>query len=106
MLNLCVRRLCKESSLKAHELMVEIGDDLVDYDDDVLARSFNVYRLFLALRLSSLIGDTEAEYRRRARHVEPELLELHEQRNRAAWRGIAPSYDWVIPPPICDEEQF
>ena len=56
-LNLCVRRMHRASTLnarhlrflRAHELLIEIGDDLADYEDDVLARSFNVYRLFLTL---------------------------------------------------------
>ena len=69
---------------------------------DVLARSFNVYYLFLALCKGA---QTEQPHRRRRGRVQARssLLEL---RNHAAWRGIAPSYDWVIPPPICDEEQF
>ena len=31
------------------ELLVELGDDLADYEDDVAANSFNVYRCFLAM---------------------------------------------------------
>ena len=38
--------------------------------------------------------------------IEPELLKKHEERNREAWRSIVDSDDWVIPPPIEDEEQF
>ena len=30
--------------LKVDEHLVDIGDDLVDYEDDVLENSFNIYR--------------------------------------------------------------
>jgi hypothetical protein len=30
--------------LRLDELLVDIGDDLTDYEDDVIANSFNIYR--------------------------------------------------------------
>jgi hypothetical protein len=32
------------SFLRLDELLVDVGDDLTDYEDDVLANSFNIYR--------------------------------------------------------------
>ena len=30
--------------LRLDELLVDVGDDLTDYEDDVIANSFNIYR--------------------------------------------------------------
>lgn len=35
--------------LRVDEMLVDIGDDLVDYEDDVCANSFNIYRAYIAL---------------------------------------------------------
>jgi hypothetical protein len=35
------------SFLEASELLVEIADDLYDYEEDVADGAFNVYRLFI-----------------------------------------------------------
>merc|ERR1712130_546968 len=59
--------------LRSHELIIEIGDDLFDYEDDVIKQSFNVYRMFLklypsdtklaSLKLSQFISNTEKQYK-------------------------------------------
>ena len=56
--------------LRSSELLVEIGDDLVDYYEDVERNSFNVYRCFRALygpeeaaeRLRRFIREAEKSY--------------------------------------------
>merc|ERR550539_783096 len=104
------------SFLRAHELIIEIGDDLYDYEDDVMKQSFNVWRMFLklypkdskiaALKLTQFISETESQYKSLQKHVEPSLVKLHEARNKEAWRGIVQSHDWVIPCAITDEEKY
>jgi hypothetical protein len=30
--------------MRVDEMLIDIGDDLTDYEDDVMANSFNIYR--------------------------------------------------------------
>ena len=63
---------CKEHMefLATSEVLVEIGDDLVDYYEDIERNSFNIYRCFVALHgpevaareLRGYIGAAEAAY--------------------------------------------
>jgi hypothetical protein len=32
------------SFMRLDEILIDIGDDLTDYEDDVMANSFNIYR--------------------------------------------------------------
>eukprot|EP01083_Nonionella_stella_P188831 697000_1 len=102
--------------LRTHELIIEIGDDLVDYEDDVVKGSFNIYRMYLklypqnikmaCLKLTQFISDTEKEYRIRQQQIEAPIRTLHELRNTTAWQGIVKSDDWIIPSPIVDETAY
>merc|ERR1712130_739756 len=59
--------------LRSHELIIEIGDDLFDYEDDIIKQSFNIYRMYIklytknikmaSLKLTQFISDTEKEYK-------------------------------------------
>ena len=42
--------------LRVDEHLVDIGDDLVDYEDDVLENCFNIYRGALQCLTSSVSG--------------------------------------------------
>jgi len=104
------------SFLRAHELLIEIGDDLFDYEDDVIKQSFNVYRMFLklypsdtklaSLKLSQFISNTEKQYKIFQKDVDTSIVKLHEMRNKTAWKGIVDSDDWIIPSPIIDEVKY
>ena len=104
------------SFLREHELLIEIGDDLFDYEDDVVKQSFNVYRMYLklytnkaklaSLKLSQFISETEKQYKILQRDVDKSIVNLHELRNKTAWKGIVDSDDWIIPSPIIDEDKY
>lgn len=76
----------------ASELLVEISDDLFDYEDDVLNNTFNVYRMFLAmygpaqgqLELAHWISDIERRYERLLSGLEPSLAAKYRERCRSA----------------------
>jgi len=100
--------------LAASELLVEIGDDLTDYDDDVMSNSFNVYRCFLAMHgpecgpqeLMRFIRQAEAEYASELSRLTPTLAASWQQRCQAKRRHGAGSErgpgggDWELPPPV------
>jgi DNA-binding SARP family transcriptional activator len=76
------------------ELLVEISDDLFDYEDDVLNNTFNVYRLFLAmygpmqgqLELAQWISSIERRYEVLLSGFETTLAERYRERCRNAAR--------------------
>ena len=102
--------------LRCHELIIEIGDDLFDYEDDIIKNSFNVLRMYLKLylnqpktailKLTQFISNTEKLYQLRQQDVDSSIVKLHESRNKTAWKGIVQSDDWIIPTPIIDEEKY
>ena len=98
--------------LRTSELLVEVGDDLVDFYEDVERNSFNCYRCFLALygrqageRLRSFIREAEGSYREQLkalRERDPPLAERWLLQARKAKRHISGSEapegaTWEIP---------
>ncbi|CAJ1382404.1 unnamed protein product, partial [Effrenium voratum] len=79
--------------LVTSEVLVEIGDDLVDYYEDVERNSFNIYRCFLALHgvqggaeLLRFIREAEAAYRRALASLEPSLASAWLRQTRLSKR--------------------
>ncbi|GAQ80812.1 hypothetical protein KFL_000630150 [Klebsormidium nitens] len=107
--------------LKASELLVEISDDLFDYEDDVLSNTFNVYRMFLAmygptqgqLELAHWISDIERRYEQLLSGLEASLSKNYRERcKNAAKEGgstadsNSPMGSWTLPPPISNEGAY
>eukprot|EP00271_Cylindrocystis_brebissonii_P003231 TRINITY_DN1399_c0_g2_i1.p1 TRINITY_DN1399_c0_g2~~TRINITY_DN1399_c0_g2_i1.p1 ORF type:complete len:559 (+),score=85.32 TRINITY_DN1399_c0_g2_i1:370-2046(+) len=111
--------------LALSELLVEIGDDLFDYEEDVLANTFNVLRLFVAhygpetgpLEMAAFISTKEKEYGAMLERLEPTLkkqfLTRCEEATRQGYEGAdrdfskrTPLGAWTIPPVILDEEAY
>ena len=102
------------SFLRFHELIIEIGDDLYDYEDDILKNSFNVYRMYVKmyksqapLMLIKFISDVENRYNQLGKeNLNKDLWQKHEKRNQTAHKGICKQDKWVIPTPIVDEKKY
>ena len=70
--------------LTSSEVLVEVGDDLTDYEENVERNAFNVYRCFLALygpeqgrqELRSFIAATEGKYSEGLSGLQPPRLGL------------------------------
>eukprot|EP00898_Chlorokybus_atmophyticus_P000099 jgi/Chlat1/108/Chrsp1S03089 len=103
--------------LSASELLVEIADDLHDYEEDVEANCFNVYRAFIRIhgvaegpvQLSAFISAAEADYAKCMSKLDPALAQRYAARcDEAALEGGADSKSgyWQFPMPISDERAF
>ena len=106
--------------LRVDERLVDIGDDLTDYEDDVVANSFNIYRCLLALergraqsgteaaassRLFQLISSLETEHARLLAQLGEEQRRLFWERHAAA-TSCERSGKWVVPPAVTSEAEF
>lgn len=98
--------------LGVDELLVDIGDDLVDYEDDVLKNSFNVYRAYLhlfgqqaQLQLIDRIGQLETRHTELQAKLPAEIREKYLARQREA-ADVPGSEKWVFPQPIWDEAAY
>ncbi|CAE7730706.1 MSK-3 [Symbiodinium sp. CCMP2456] len=100
--------------LATSEILVEIGDDLVDYFEDVVERnSFNLYRCFLAMygpdtgpeELRKYIAEAEHRYSTAFRKVDESLaqkwLKQNELLKRHSFGSEGPQGGhWELPPPV------
>lgn len=103
--------------LAASEKLVELGDDLTDYTEDVQRNSFNVYRCFIALygpergreNLSAWIKVLESEYAEALQKLSPELASEWKRRCETVQRHGAGSErgpgggEWILPEPIGED---
>ncbi|CAM6086365.1 unnamed protein product [Calypogeia fissa] len=105
--------------LAVSELLVEISDDLYDYEDDVLKNSFNVLRMLVKVYgpakapkiLAKFISEQEVMYQHLLDGLEPDLAKKYRERCKEATHegGGGSKYQfgsWTIPPLIVDEEAF
>ncbi|XP_056168243.1 uncharacterized protein LOC115683049 isoform X2 [Syzygium oleosum] len=105
--------------LSISEYLVEISDDLFDYEDDVLENSFNILRMFVKIygastapaMLAKSITEAEEKYDRLLKALEPQLSAEYQKRCEEATaeggRTGGPSLGtWSIPPVIVDEESY
>lgn len=101
------------SFLHVDERLVDIADDLADYEDDVECNSFNLLRCFVALhgakagvKLAELISALEVEHSR--------LYALLSLRQKEHWRerhedsrGVNDGgMKWQVPPLILNEKEW
>jgi hypothetical protein len=94
------------------EVLIEIGDDLVDYEDDVLKGSFNIYRCYVRLfgaeapmRMVAYVSQVEALYQARFARLPGSVQAAYKARCKQAMRQPG-SGNWTMPPPIHDEAAY
>ncbi|KAK3287659.1 hypothetical protein CYMTET_4841 [Cymbomonas tetramitiformis] len=107
--------------LAASEMLVEISDDLFDYEEDVASNAFNVYRMFIHMygahqagkELAQYIQALEGVYQQRLQLLPADLSCKYQQRCRDAFRSgggaIQDDQDdgrWTLPAPITNELSF
>ncbi|KAK9096440.1 hypothetical protein Sjap_021937 [Stephania japonica] len=122
-LNLLLYQLMREEVNDLHmeflsvsEFLVEISDDLFDYEDDVLNNSFNILRMFVRIygasmapiMLAKSITEAEGKYAQLLKALDPDLSLKYQKRCEEATReggntGVHPLGMWTIPPVIVDE---
>ncbi|XP_055829126.1 uncharacterized protein LOC129898561 isoform X2 [Solanum dulcamara] len=105
--------------LSISEFLVEISDDLFDYEDDVLENSFNILRMFNGIygasaapvMLAKVITEAEEKYDNLLKALDPELSLSYQKRceeaTKEGGKTAGPSLGtWCIPPVIQDEELY
>ncbi|XP_021632997.1 uncharacterized protein LOC110630016 isoform X2 [Manihot esculenta] len=123
-LNLLLYRLRGEKVNDLHmeflsisEFLVEVSDDLFDYEDDVLENNFNILRMFVRIfgpstapiMLANYIAEAEEKYNNLLNTLDPQLRSSYQRRCEEATKeggNISghPLGTWSIPPVIVDEE--
>ncbi|KAF5957865.1 hypothetical protein HYC85_005090 [Camellia sinensis] len=105
--------------LSVSEFLVELSDDMFDYEDDVLENNFNVLRMFVRIygasvaptMLAKCISEAEEKYDRLLRDLDPNLSTNYQRRCEEATREggkLSGPYlgTWSIPPVIVDEDFY
>lgn len=107
--------------LSASEVLVEISDDLFDYEEDVLHNSFNILRMFVSIfgpseapyMLAQVIAEAEEKYRELSEVLDPSLALKYQKRcQQAVVEGggtCSPSHPmglWTIPSLILNEHMY
>ncbi|XP_027336603.1 uncharacterized protein LOC113850314 [Abrus precatorius] len=105
--------------LSISEFLVEISDDLYDYEDDVLENNFNILRMFIRIygastapaMLAKCISEAEDKYESLLESLDPQLsLSYHKRCAEATKEGGKlsgnPLGTWSIPTVIQDEELY
>ncbi|CAM0904398.1 unnamed protein product [Alopecurus aequalis] len=125
-LNLMMYRLTGQQVNELHmeflsvsEFLVEISDDLYDYEDDVINNTFNILRMFAAIygpldapkMLAKCIGEAEEKYESFSKKLDPSLSGSYwrrcEEATREGGKVSGHTYGtWNIPTLIRDEESF
>ncbi|KAH7566884.1 hypothetical protein JRO89_XS08G0248800 [Xanthoceras sorbifolium] len=125
-LNLLLYQLRREKVNELHmeflsisEFLVEISDDLFDYEDDVLENNFNIYRMFIGIygpstapaMLAKCITEAEEKYNSLLKSLDPQLSSNYQRRCEEATKEGGkvsgnPFGTWNMPPAIVNEESF
>ncbi|XP_078151741.1 ATP synthase subunit B isoform X1 [Carex rostrata] len=106
--------------LSVSEFLVEVSDDLYDYEEDVANNTFNILRMFVAFYGATLapkmlikcITDAEKSYEALSKKIDPGLVLNYFKRCEEATKegGLNNSMNangkWIIPPLILDEDAF
>ncbi|KAH9712956.1 ATP synthase subunit b [Citrus sinensis] len=105
--------------LSISEFLVEISDDLFDYEDDVLENNFNILRMFVRIygpataptMIAKYITESEEKYNRLLKSLDPQLSSNYQRRCEEATKEGGkitghPLGTWSIPPLIVDEESY
>ncbi|GAB2230932.1 hypothetical protein Droror1_Dr00015230 [Drosera rotundifolia] len=125
-LNLLLYGLRKEEVNELHmeflsvsEFLVEIADDMFDYEEDVLENNFNILRMFVGIygtsaaptMLAKFISEAEEKYDRLSKALDPELSSRYHKRceeaTKEGGKTSGPSLgSWTMPPLIANEESY
>nr|XP_027078622.1 uncharacterized protein LOC113701917 isoform X3 [Coffea arabica] len=105
--------------LSISEFLVELSDDMFDYEDDVLENNFNILRMFVRIygasraptMLAKRITETEEKYENMLKSLDPELAMNYQKRCEEATKEggkiSGPSLGtWNIPTIIEDEDSY
>ncbi|XVF17290.1 hypothetical protein REPUB_Repub10bG0107000 [Reevesia pubescens] len=105
--------------LSVSEFLVEISDDLFDYEDDVLENNFNILRMFVKIygpstappMLAKYIADAEERYDNLLKTLDPQLSLKYQRRCEEATKEGGkvsghPLGTWSIPPVIVNEDLY
>ncbi|XP_022009714.1 uncharacterized protein LOC110909014 isoform X1 [Helianthus annuus] len=105
--------------LSVSEFLVEISDDLFDYEDDVLENNFNILRMFVRIYgassaptlLAKSITEAEEKYSYLLSALDPQLALTYKRRCEEATKEGGkvvgpPLGTWCIPPIIEDEDLY
>ncbi|CAK7354562.1 unnamed protein product [Dovyalis caffra] len=105
--------------LSISEFLVEVSDDLFDYEDDVLENHFNILRMFVRIygpatapaMLAKYIAEAEEKYDDLLKTLDPQLSSNYQTRCEEATKEGGkmsghPLGTWNIPPVIVDEELY
>ncbi|CAN6275872.1 unnamed protein product [Urochloa humidicola] len=105
--------------LSISEFLVEISDDLYDYEDDVMNNTFNILRMFAALygpseapnMLAKCISEGEEKYESFSKKLDHSLSGSYwrrcEEATKEGGKLSGHAYGtWNIPSVISDEESF
>ncbi|KAB2008630.1 hypothetical protein ES319_D10G112300v1 [Gossypium barbadense] len=105
--------------LSVSEFLVEISDDLFDYEDDVLENNFNILRMFVKIygpaaapaMLAKYITDAEERYDNLLKTLDPQLSSKYQRRCEEATKEGGkvsghPLGTWSIPPVIVNEDLY
>ncbi|XP_073293536.1 uncharacterized protein [Primulina huaijiensis] len=105
--------------LSVSELLVEISDDLFDYEDDVAENHFNILRMYVRyygasaapIKLAKFVTELEEKYDRLLKALGSELCTKYQKRCEEATKEGGktcgpPLGTWHIPPVIEDEARY
>ncbi|CAI9284347.1 unnamed protein product [Lactuca saligna] len=105
--------------LSVSEFLVEVSDDLFDYEDDVLENNFNILRMFVRIHgassapafLAKTIIEAEKKYNSLLNTLDPQLSFKYQKRCEEATKEGGkvfgpPLGTWSIPPIIEDEDLY
>ncbi|XP_031492564.1 uncharacterized protein LOC116259085 isoform X2 [Nymphaea colorata] len=105
--------------LSVSEFLVEVADDLFDYEDDIVGNNFNILRMLTRVYgaavapsiLAKCIADAEERYETLLKKLDPDLATNYQKRcedaTKEGGRTFGPSLGtWNIPRVISDEESF
>eukprot|EP00199_Chlamydomonas_sp_CCMP681_P001748 CAMPEP_0119111654 /NCGR_PEP_ID=MMETSP1180-20130426/36627_1 /TAXON_ID=3052 ORGANISM="Chlamydomonas cf sp, Strain CCMP681" /NCGR_SAMPLE_ID=MMETSP1180 /ASSEMBLY_ACC=CAM_ASM_000741 /LENGTH=374 /DNA_ID=CAMNT_0007098741 /DNA_START=1 /DNA_END=1125 /DNA_ORIENTATION=+ len=99
--------------LRVDEMLVDIGDDLTDYEDDVESNSFNILRAHVhlfgreaPLKLAERISSLEEQHTQLLAGLSPEVQQHFKSRHQQASAEGQGAGDWVFPPLILHETSW
>lgn len=105
--------------LSVSEFLVEVSDDLFDYEEDVVENNFNILRMFVRIHgvsaaptlLAKSITEAEEKYNYLLNTLDPQLSLKYQKRCEEATKEGGkvfgpPLGTWSIPPIIEDEDLY
>ncbi|KAK9823135.1 hypothetical protein WJX72_000504 [[Myrmecia] bisecta] len=98
--------------LYVDEHLVDIGDDLVDYEDDIEKNSFNIFRAYVhifgkdaPLHLAKRISEFEALHHEKLQQLPQAAQNAYHNRRKQA-SAVPGSEKWVFPKAILYEAEY